>query len=112
MDQIKHQLYAALLGQFALFLSIYCFRPVVQCSLIKMAHKRSKTKKTILGKSKLKNSCIQTAVQQTDLTFVHETCQTNIVGHVLICHKLRMHFRCILRFFSDPKKGYFGSEAF
>ena len=35
----KHQLYTALLGQFALFLSIYCFGHIEQCSPIKMAPK-------------------------------------------------------------------------
>ena len=74
MDQIKHQLYAALLGQFALFLSIYCIVQDVQRSLIKMTLTRLKNKKTVLGKSKLKNTAYKPEVQQTDLTFVYETC--------------------------------------
>ena len=52
-NQIKHRLYAALLGPFALFLSIYCFGQVVHCSLISMAQKRSKNKKQYLENQNL-----------------------------------------------------------
>ena len=92
MDLIKHQLYAALLGQYALFLSINCFGQVVQHSIIRMAPKRSKNRKTVLGKSKLKILAYKPEVQQ------FETCQTSHVGHVPICQNFRLHFRCNLRF--------------
>ena len=89
MDQIKH-------------LSIYCFRQDVQRSFNKAVHIRSKTKKTVLVKSKLKILAYKPKVQQTDLSFVYETCQTSHAENVLICHNLRMPFRCILRFlFTD-----------
>ena len=88
MDRIKHQLNAALLGQFALFVSIYCFEQDVRRLLIKVAPKRSKNKKAVPGKSKLKILAYKPEVQQMDLTFVYEACQTSHVEHVLICHNL------------------------
>ena len=36
------------------------------------------------------------SVQQAGLTFVYETCRTSLVGHMLICHNLRMPFCCFL----------------
>ena len=69
-----------------------------------MVHKKSNNKETGLGKSKIKILAPKPEVQQTDLTFVHEPCQTSYVGHVLICLNLRMHFRCILRFLKKKFK--------
>ena len=40
-------------------------------------------------------------VQQTDLAFVYDTCQTSHVEPMLICHNRRMHFRRILRFLKE-----------
>ena len=100
MNQIKHQFYAAaLLGQFGLFLSIHCFGQVVQRSLIKMAPKRSKNKKTVLGKSKLKILTYKPEVQQTDLTFIYETCQTSHGGMCLSDITLECGF--VLRFLKE-----------
>ena len=39
MYQILHQLYAALLGQFALFLTNYCMEHVVQSKISTMVYK-------------------------------------------------------------------------
>ena len=67
--QILHQLYAALLGQLALFITNYCMEQVVQSQNSTMEHK---IEKKILNGScyiKFKNSCIHIGSTENGFDF-------------------------------------------
>ena len=46
----------------------------------------------VVVESKLKIHVCKPEVQQTDKTYVYETCQKCLVGYVLACHSLRIQF--------------------
>ena len=83
-----HQIYAALLGQVALFPTNYCMEHAVRSKMSTIAHKQAK--ETLQGSCKIKFKILayKPEVQKTYLTCVYETHKNSLAGHVLIYHNL------------------------
>ena len=85
-----HHLYAALLGQFALFQTHYCMEQVVQSQISTMARNKNTHLQNFV-KSKLKILPYKPEVQKTDLIYVYGPHENSHAGHAFICHNLRIH---------------------
>ena len=86
--QIKHHLYADLLGLFVWSPENECVGQVVQTQISTVAHKNPKNSDMVVVKSKLKIHAWKPEGQQTDMTSVYEICQKTKEsrGYVLTCH--------------------------
>ena len=73
--QIKHHLYAALLGLFVWTPENDCVGKVVQSQNSTVAHKNPINSEMVVVESKLKIPEWKPEVQQTDMTSVYEICQ-------------------------------------